>query len=140
MGEENRDLFFSSLLISLMALNMTNEIFYQRAKVPKKITDICKISLYSNVILESKNIFFTMNVRKISRELLEVLDNKNFYNLNKNRNLLTKRNEDLEQYLRKFSFLYQSILLKTYPNKLSSVACKRINIIAIKNLYHLNNL
>ena len=50
------------------------------------------------------------------------------------------QNELLKQYLRKFRFFYLYYYLKAYPNDLSTLSIKKINMIAIQSLFFLTSI
>jgi hypothetical protein len=50
------------------------------------------------------------------------------------------KNERLRQYLRKFSFLYRYFYLKVYPNNLSTLSIKKVNMLAIKSIFLLHGI
>ena len=50
------------------------------------------------------------------------------------------KNEQLRQYLRKFSFFYRYYYIKKYPNDLSKLSNKKTNMLAIKSLFLLQSL
>ena len=55
-------------------------------------------------------------------------------------NIITEDNKLLRQYLRKFNYLYNYLYTKAYPNRLSKLSSKKINMLAIKSLFLIHNL
>lgn len=55
-------------------------------------------------------------------------------------NIIIKDHNLVRQYLRKFNYLYNYLYTKTYPNQLSKLSSKKINMLAIKSLFLIHNL
>jgi len=53
---------------------------------------------------------------------------------------LFSTDDQVQQYLRKFNFLYRYYYANTYPNNLSRLSTKKTNLLAIKSLFFLNSL
>jgi hypothetical protein len=48
--------------------------------------------------------------------------------------------KQFRQYLRKFNFFYRSYYLNKYPNKVSTLSSKQINMLAIRSLFVIHGL
>ena len=139
MDVENQEyIVANSLFISILALNSI--------RVPlenEKISDVNKTS-FSTLTLakfnisEFKSYFSNYEVQQTIKPFLITLTNILQQPIEKVD--ISIERQRIKQYLRRFSFLYQSFVLKTYPNDLSEINYYKINMLAIKNLYILNNL
>jgi|APCry1669189034_1035192.scaffolds.fasta_scaffold02723_2 hypothetical protein len=91
-----------------------------------------------------RSVLITQEIIEMSSFLLDVLNTKLCFvktGLNKkvylNKNVSTQQ---YTQYIRKFSFLFKYFILRHYPNNLLKISTKKIHLLAVKNLYILNNL
>ena len=123
-----KSLLVDSLRISIFILNKNDLTFRQDIKFKE---DPLNFSNY--VFPEFK--YFLLNKTQIVAELMLSIDK--IKSINK---ISEKEKFKIQQYLRQFSFFYQLLILRKYPNSLSDISCKKINTLAIKNLYLLNSL
>jgi hypothetical protein len=106
----------------------------------------CQINLLDNDYLKSvylKKCLLDCNLNKILKniasQLIPILnttyefDHQGLY-------MIKIENNRIQQYLRKFMFLYSYYHLKRYPNDLSRLSFKKINMLAVRNLFLIQSL
>jgi hypothetical protein len=76
-------------------------------------------------------------VQDLISQLIQVL-NSVFINSKVEKNC--PEYKQFRQYLRKFNFFYNYYYLNKYPNKVSTLSSKKINMLAIKSLFVIHSL
>ena len=131
-----------SMICTILALSTWNSLSQTEAKC-----------LEQNGVLTQTLIFQPMNflyayllsfildrsVYNLTSHLLQTL-NTAFTANNSKKNLQEDENDLLRQYLRKFTFFYCYYYINTYPNDLSLLSGKRLNMLAIKNLFLIHSI
>ena len=122
MSGEKKDIIFANLFFSLIALEASNlsnfldcmQFFYKR-----------------------NNDFITLFLKKVTRKCSSRIKIKKLSNFLTNERI---EKDHFKQYLKRFSFLYRSFMLNSYPNNIFQLDNKKLNIVAVESLYLLNNL
>ena len=134
----NVDSLNHCLICSLLALGYSNFLFQSNELVVKK--DNLTLEFNSPKFLLSylsnrKQQGFINYLRKQLIKLVFVIDQPA-----QKLGVTDFDSNMVRQYLRKFSFFYSYYYLKKYPNDLSLLSIKKINMLAIRSLFILYNL
>ena len=122
-----------SLMITIFTLSTINTPLQQ-----EKILNKCG-TLHSKPYKLRSNLYLSNNsINNVTNTLLTSLDS--IFNKSTNNDSIDIEDQKIQQYLRRFSFLYQSFVLKVYPNDLSEIKNYKVNSLALRNLYILSNL
>ena len=136
------DLNEISLICSLYAINLSN---YSYQGSIKKVGDDQNLDF----IFHSTNLLYCYLPLICSNNSLliinsYILQNLNilstFYNIKVKTKNKYSENERVKQYLRKFAYFYQYYYQKYYPNDLSTLSIKKVNMLAIRNLFFIHSL
>jgi hypothetical protein len=122
MSGEKKDIIFTNLFFSLIALEASN---------------LSNFLAYKQFFYKRDNDFVTLFLRKVTRKCLNRIKIKKLNTFLTNGKI---EKDHFKQYLKKFSFLYRSFTLNTYPNNVFRLDNKKLNIVAVESLYLLNNL
>ena len=122
MSGEKKDIIFTNLFFSLIALEASN---------------LSNFLAYKQFFYKRDNDFVTLFLKKVTRKCLNRIKIKKLNTFLTNGKI---EKDHFKQYLKKFSFLYRSFTLNTYPNNVFRLDNKKLNIVAVESLYLLNNL
>jgi hypothetical protein len=136
--EKQKYIMPDSLMISTIALNNIKTPFEHLEMSCLNRTSFSTQREVKPTIFKIKRYFSNYEVQQTTKSLLTTLTN--IFDQKNKKICTTVERQIMQQYLRRFSFLYQSFVLKTYPNDLSKINYYKMNMLAIKNLYILNNL
>tara|TARA_B110000444_G_scaffold257585_1_gene296360 strand:- start:4163 stop:4579 length:417 start_codon:yes stop_codon:yes gene_type:complete len=136
MRYKNKKYIFDSLIITIIALDNFTPYLDQDLNGLEKHINSSNFRTSNSLLVTSEIYFFNPTIKRKITLLLNSINKRSFKRLKKN----NFERQKIKQYLRRFSFLYQSFILKNYPNDFSDIATHKINIRAIKNLYILSNL
>lgn len=136
MKDKNTNYIFESTIITIIALDTFTPYLDQNFTCLEKPNTLLNFRVFNSFFVTPKIYFFSPTVKKEILSLLNLINKKSTKNLKNN----DFEKQKIKQYLRRFSFLYKSFILKRYPNDFFDLTTHKINILAIKNLYILNNL
>ena len=136
MKNKKTNYIFESTIITIIALDTSTPYLDQNFNGLEKPITLSNFRVFNSFFVTPKIYFFSPTVKKEILSLLNLINKKPTKKLNNN----GFEKQKVKQYLRRFSFLYKSFILKRYPNDFSDLTTHKINILAIKNLYILNNL
>lgn len=136
MKSKKTNYIFESVLIAIIALDTFTPYLDQNFTNLEKQFTLLNFRIFDSFFVTSKIYFFSPTVKQEILLLLNLINKKSTKKLKNNE----FEKQKIKQYLRRFSFLYKSFILKRYPNDFSDLTVHKINILAIKNLYILNNL
>ena len=136
--EKQKYIMPDSLMISIIALNSIKVPFEHLEMSCINRTFFSTQKEIEPTISKLKCYFSNYEVQQTTKSFLTTLTN--IFDQTNKKVCTTLERQRMQQYLRRFSFLYQSFVLKTYPNDLSKINYYKMNMLAIKNLYILNNL
>ena len=122
MSGEKKDIIFTNLFFSLIALEASN---------------LSNFLAYKHFFYKRDNDFVTLFLKKVTRKCLNRIKIKKLNTFLTNGKI---EKGHFKQYLKKFSFLYRSFMLNIYPNNVFRLDNKKLNIVAVESLYLLNNL
>lgn len=136
MKSKKTNYIFESVLIAIIALDTFTPYLDQNFTNLEKQFTLLNFRVFDSFFVTSKIYFFSPAVKQEILLLLNLINKKSIKKFKNNE----FEKQKIKQYLRRFSFLYKSFILKRYPNDFSDLTVHKINILAIKNLYILNNL
>lgn len=127
-----------SLICSILALSSWKRI---TQKVPRFNNELEVINYQPLNFLDDYLSYIHSDtvVQELIIQLLQTFNR----NINEKEFRLTQaemENDRLKQYLRKFNFFYRYYYIKNYPNDLSTLSIKKMNMLAIKSLFFIHSL
>jgi hypothetical protein len=131
-----------SLVCTILALNTYDPLL----QVETKIVEQNQI-LTQNIAFQPTNFLYVYllsidtnrSIYELTSPLLQTLDRTFTTNSLKLNNQLYE-NVFLQQYLRKFTFFYCYYYINVYPNDLSRLSDKKLNMLAIRSLFLIHSI
>ena len=129
-----------SLLCSIIAIDGFNSVNTNQDKL--ETTNVYRTAMNHPIFIFSgsvENITSNRIIRDLVSSLIVTLKST----LSLNSKILPSFENDhlqLQQYLRRFLFLYCYYYINTYPNDLTKLSVKKINMLAVRNLFLIYNL
>ena len=127
-----------SLICSILALSSWKRI---TQKVPRFNKEL-EVIKYQPLNFLDDYLSYIQSDTAVQELIIQLLKTFN-RNINDKEFRLTQaeiENDRLKQYLRKFNFFYRYYYIKSYPNDLSTLSIKKMNMLAIKSLFFIHSL
>ena len=124
--EKQKYIMPDSLMISIIALNNTKTPFEHLEMSRLNRTSFSTQREVKTTLFKIKRYFSNYEVQQTTKSLLTTLIN--IFDQKNKKICTTVERQIMQQYLRRFSFLYQSFVLKTYPNDLSKINYYKMKI------------
>ena len=136
------ELTILSLICTILALNTWNSLLEAETKSVDQNN-----SFTQNLLFQPMNFLYiylsVLNVNAqiyhLTSQLLQTL-RITFVSNNFKINSQWNENELLRQYLRKFNFFYCYYYINTYPNDISLLSVKKLNMLAIRSLFLIHSI